>query len=235
MDAATREAVKAAYRAGILQVEAVDPRTGAVALHRVQNVLKHCTAHKAMIRVTLEDGRSACTTEDHSLFHKAGAGLAPVASGDLQVGDHIATVNNGSVVWVSVASVEVLPPDDVTYDLSVPGPENFVLVNGILAHNSYSIGGVSLDLEKSSKYESLKQNAEQQFDKATEAKARTVKFIRGLQQPRYGIGIRSAFGPNVGRGILSPRNFWVSPFFLACGSLIAEVFNHAHSVSSLFA
>ena len=107
-------------------------------------------------------------------------------------------------------------------------------INWVHEEFDYSIGGVSLSIEKSSKYESLKSNAEGQFDKGTEAKARTVKFIRGLQQPRYGIGIRSAFGPNVGRGILSPRNFLVLPFFLACGSLIAEVFNHAHSVSSLF-
>jgi hypothetical protein len=71
----------------------------------------------------------------------------------------------------------------------------------------YSIGGISLSLEKSSKYESLKQNAEGQFDKAAEAKSRTVKFIRGLQQPKFGFGVRSSFGPNVGRGVLSPRSF----------------------------
>lgn len=80
-------------------------------------------------------------------------------------------------------------------------------INWVADEFDYSIGGVSLSIEKSSKYESLKQNAEGQFDKATEAKARTVKFIRGLQQPRFGIGIRSAFGPAVGKGILSPRNF----------------------------
>ncbi len=80
-------------------------------------------------------------------------------------------------------------------------------INWVHEEFDYSIGGVSLSIEKSSKYESLKSNAEGQFDKATEAKARTVKFIRGLQQPRFGVGIRSAFGPRVGRGILSPRNF----------------------------
>ena len=79
--------------------------------------------------------------------------------------------------------------------------------NWVVDEFDYSIGGVSLSIEKSSKYESLKQNAEGQFDKAAEAKARTVKFIRGIQQPKYGIGIRSAFGPFVGRGVLSPRNF----------------------------
>jgi len=80
-------------------------------------------------------------------------------------------------------------------------------LNWVADEFDYSIGGVSLSIEKSAKYESLKSNAESQFDKATEAKARTVKFIRGLQQPKYGIGIRSAFGPQVGRGVLSPRNF----------------------------
>lgn len=79
--------------------------------------------------------------------------------------------------------------------------------NWIADEFDYSIGGISLSIEKSSKYESLKQNAESQFDKAAEAKARTVKFMRGLQQPKYGLGIRSAFGPAVGRGVLSPRNF----------------------------
>jgi len=80
-------------------------------------------------------------------------------------------------------------------------------INWVHEEFDYSIGGVSLSIDKSSKYESLKSNAEGQFDKATEAKQRTVKFIRGLQQPRYGIGIRSAFGPRVGRGVLSPRQF----------------------------
>lgn len=80
-------------------------------------------------------------------------------------------------------------------------------INWVHEEFDYSIGGVSLSIDRSSKYESLKGNAEQQFDKAVEAKQRTVKFIRGLQQPRYGIGIRSAFGPQVGRGILSPRQF----------------------------
>lgn len=89
-------------------------------------------------------------------------------------------------------------------------------INWVHEEFDYSIGGVSLSIERSSKYESLKSNAEGQFDKATEAKQQTVRFFRGLQQPRYGIGIRSAFGPNVGRGILSPRNFL--GFLLAFGT-----------------
>lgn len=72
---------------------------------------------------------------------------------------------------------------------------------------SYSIGGISLDIQKASNYESLKQNAEGQLEKATEAKSRTTKYIRGLKQPRWGIGVRSSWGPKVSSGVLSPRNF----------------------------
>ena len=115
--------------------------------------------------------------------------------------------DGGSVATAGVASVTEIPSEEHTYDLSVPGPENFVLTNGILAHNSYSIGGVSLDIEKASKYQSMKDSADTQFDKATEAKVRTVKFIRGLQQPRFGIGVRSSFGPYTSKGVMSPRNF----------------------------
>jgi hypothetical protein len=84
---------------------------------------------------------------------------------------------------------------------------NALAFNWIQEEFDYSIGGISLSIDRSSKYESMKSNAEGQFEKATEAKSRTVKVIRGLKQPRYGIGIRSAFGPAVGRGVLSPRNF----------------------------
>lgn len=73
---------------------------------------------------------------------------------------------------------------------------------------SYSIGGISLDLSsKVSGYMDLKRNAEEQWTKLTEAKQRTEKYFRGLSQPRFGRGVRSAFGPYVGRGVLSPRSF----------------------------
>lgn len=77
------------------------------------------------------------------------------------------------------------------------------VVNGV----SYSIGGISLDLNKSSEYQSLKDAADQMFDKATTAKQQTVFIIRGLKQPRFAAGV-STVGPNVGRGItMHPRNF----------------------------
>jgi hypothetical protein len=72
---------------------------------------------------------------------------------------------------------------------------------------SYSIGGVSLDIEKSSKYESLKQGASDQFDKMLEKAKATIKIVKGLQQPKYGAGIRSSFGPYQARGSISPAKF----------------------------
>lgn len=146
------------------------------------------------------------TTSDHSLFKMKGSKISPVRAEELQAEDLIVGVQEDALNQMPV-SVKAGEPLEVSYDLCVPGPENFVLSNGILAHNSYSIGGISLDIEKSSKYESMKQNAEEQWDKLVEMKARTSKYLRGLQQPRFGRGVRSAFGPAVGKNILSPRNF----------------------------
>lgn len=84
---------------------------------------------------------------------------------------------------------------------------NALQANWIADEFDYSIGGVSLNLDKSSKYESLKQGASDQFDKQLERAKLTVKVIRGLQMPKYGTGIRSSFGPYVGRGVLAPSKF----------------------------
>lgn len=80
-------------------------------------------------------------------------------------------------------------------------------INWVADEFDYSIGGVSLNLEKSSKYEAAYQASSDQFDKQLEKAKLTVNIIKGLQQPRFGMGIRSAFGPYVGRGVLSPRKF----------------------------
>ena len=79
--------------------------------------------------------------------------------------------------------------------------------NWIVDEFDYSIGGISLSIDRSSKYEGLKSSAEQMWQQSVEAKARTTKYLRGLKQPKYGVSIRSAFGPHVGRGVLAPRNF----------------------------
>jgi hypothetical protein len=80
-------------------------------------------------------------------------------------------------------------------------------INWVADEFEYSIGGVSLNLDKASKYEAAYTASAEQFDKQLERAKATVNFILGLQQPKYGTGIRSAFGPYVGRGVLSPRKF----------------------------
>lgn len=82
-----------------------------------------------------------------------------------------------------------------------------LMENWIADEFDYSIGGVSLGLEKSSKYESAYQAMADQFEKQLDRAKATVKIIKGLQQPRFGVGIRSAFGPFVGKGVLTPRKF----------------------------
>jgi len=148
----TKQEIRDAFQSGQLRVTAVNPSTEEVVIRPLFDVLEHDTSHKNLVKVTLVDGQSVITTVDHSLFLRGEYGLLPVESSELHVGDKIATVNEDKVEWVEVSEIENLSPEDKTYDLSVPGPENFLLTNGILAHNSYSISGVSLDLEKSSKY-----------------------------------------------------------------------------------
>lgn len=82
-----------------------------------------------------------------------------------------------------------------------------VMLNWIADEFDYSIGGVSLSIEKSSKYQSAMGDAKDMWDKAAEGKGRTTKYMLGLKQPRFGVGVRSAFGPSSGRSSLGPRAF----------------------------
>lgn len=205
MDQGTKQQIRQAFKAGQLRVRAALP-DGIVGLHEISDILQHKTSHKRMWEVRTESQAVVCT-EDHSLFTFDHRGLLPITTRALEPGMPLAVHSGNVLQGATVLTVLPAPQEEYTYDLSVLGPQNFFLTNGVLAHNSYSIGGVSLDIEKSSKYESMKQNSETQFEKATESKQRTVKFIRGLQQPRFGMGVRSSFGPHLGRGLLSPRNF----------------------------
>ena len=201
LDTQTRREVRDSFRQGALTVQAVGS-AGEVGWFPVKDVLKHDVPHKSAVCVVLEDGRAVTVTEDHSLF----IGLTPTKAGDLRVGSSLTVVTDEALSSCLVGSLEP-QPGGVMYDLSVPGPQNFVLTNGILAHNSYSIGGVSLDIEKSSKYESAYQAVKDTWETQLERAKQTVKVVRGLQQPRFGVGIRSSFGPYSGRGQLTPRKF----------------------------
>jgi len=82
-----------------------------------------------------------------------------------------------------------------------------VTMNWIADEFDYSISGVSLNLDKSSKYQSMKENFEAEFDKLKEQAKRSIKIVKGLQQPKYGIGISSALGPFSRQGVQSRRNY----------------------------
>jgi hypothetical protein len=238
MKAELRDKIRSAFRSGELRVEAVDPKTGEVGLHSVKDVMKHFTGDRPSHRVRLESGAEVITTCDHSLFRPQGKGISAIRADDLHVGETAATVKSGALSSQVILESEPGAPLEVSYDLCVPGPENFVLSNGVVAHNSYSIGGISLDLERSSKYMDLKRNAEEQFVKLTESKQRTEKYLRGLSQPRFGRGVRSAFGPHVGRGVLSPRGFLavlLVPFAGNAVSSMLEAIQHASILSPLLA
>ena len=78
------------------------------------------------------------------------------------------------------------------------------------AHQEWdgSISGVSLNLEKSAKYQSLMANFEESFKaQLTEHKEFGVRFIVGVRQPRYQIGVTSALGPYSRIGVQSRRNY----------------------------
>lgn len=82
-----------------------------------------------------------------------------------------------------------------------------LMSNWIAEEFDYSIGGISLNLDKSSKYEALANNYKDLFESQLEKAKATVKILKGLQQPRFGVGIRSSFGPYAGRGVLTPQKF----------------------------
>lgn len=80
-------------------------------------------------------------------------------------------------------------------------------LNWISEEFDYSIGGVSLSIDKSSKYQGMMDSLQSRFDKMLEDGHATIKISKGLQQSRMGSGVRSAFGPALSAGVLSPRQF----------------------------
>jgi len=111
--------------------------------------------------------------------------------------------------FASISELSRWPPEWRT--LLLTGAANYALlalmINWIAEEFDYSIGGISLNLDKSSKYEAAANNFKDLFESQLERAKQTVKIVKGLQQPRFGIGIRSSFGPYAGRGVLTPQKF----------------------------
>lgn len=82
-------------------------------------------------------------------------------------------------------------------------------INWIEEEFGYSIGGVSLDLNKASLYMQMKDNLEEQFNTTVEdyLKKGGASIIMGLSQPRYNVGVTTALGPSVRDGVISARAF----------------------------
>jgi DNA mismatch endonuclease (patch repair protein) len=200
-----KDKIKQSFKMGMLRAVALPANAEKSELLPISDVLQHRTPFKDIMYLHTEKN-SIKVTEDHSVFLFDNRN--PVQAKCLLVGDKIVGVKeDGTVEPLEIISIEKLPPIEHTFDLSVPGAENFKMASGILAHNSYSISGVSLDVEKSSKYESMKNNFYQEADKSQELAKRSIKIIKGLRQPRYGVGISSALGPYSRPGVQSRRNF----------------------------
>jgi hypothetical protein len=202
-----KQDIKKAFREGNLLVKSMDRMSGAIDWQPIQDVMRHTSVGKRILKVTTCENASVVVTEDHSLFDAQGK---DIRTAELEIGDWILVDADGVAEQKSLSEVKEVEPREYMYDLAVPGSENFVLDSGIVAHNSYSVSGVSLDLEKSSKYQAMKDEYVAEYDKLVEAAKQSIKIIKGLRQAKYGVGVASALGPLSRPGVQSRRN-WVSP------------------------
>jgi hypothetical protein len=201
--ATNKEKIRQSFLSGSLKVKSL-LNNGKVDWVPSIDVVRHITPHKKMLKVVTDRG-SVCVTEDHSLFFWDNK--EPVTTSNLGVGDFIVSCEGDNSVKARVLDIQEIDRETHTYDVSVPESECAFLSSGILVHNTYSVSGVSLDVEKSSKYQSMKENFISEYDKLKDQAKRSIKIIKGLQQPRYGVGISSAMGPFSRPGVQSRRNF----------------------------
>jgi len=78
------------------------------------------------------------------------------------------------------------------------------------AHEEWGgdISGVGLNIEKSSKYIALKENFEASYaSQVDQHKEYGVRYIVGVRQPRYQVGVTSALGPYSRMGVQNRRNY----------------------------
>jgi very-short-patch-repair endonuclease len=197
------ECIKNSFFEGFLKVQSMCNKDIKPLWVPISDVMRHHTPHKKMVKVYTELG-FVVVTEDHSLFDWLSK--EPVRASEIKEGSLIVGLPWAQFEPVKIIKIEEALPEEHTYDVSVPGSENAVLDSGILVHNSYSISGISLDLEKSSKYQAIKDEFVNEYDKLVEQNKASIKIIKGLRQYKFGIGVTSALGPLSRPGVQSRRN-----------------------------
>lgn len=199
---------KKEYQSGQIKIKSL--QDGSVCWKSTTNIMQHDSIHKNIFQVILENGRSVVVTSDHSLFTLWDDHIISIRTDKMSIDTPIVVVDQNTYITSNVKQIKQLPNRKYMYDISVPDTECFVLADsGILAHNSYSIGGISLDLDKSSKYQSLADTLQSRLESMLEQAHATVRYTKGLQQPRSGVGVRShvGLGPHSGPSVISARNF----------------------------
>ena len=290
MNVEDKKIIYKAFIEGSLQVQAVS-KDKRVEWKTVVDAVQHDVSMKDQYKICANNGQVQCTTTgDHSLYKNKEHEIEELFVREAVVGNNLALVKDGQVVDGTINSISKVPSQQFMYDLSVEDYHNFVLLSGLVAHNtfrppasekfvqgqtqvfgfiwedeelyeyltfavddfngrppttgidlndvmtsatrwrttiltraafyacqavalnwissefSYSISGVSLDLEKSSKYQSMQESLDATFDKMVESNKSSIKLIKGLKQARYGTGIQSALGPLSRPGVQSRRN-----------------------------
>ena len=80
-------------------------------------------------------------------------------------------------------------------------------INWIEEEFGYSIQGISLDLDKSSKYQNMAESIGQKVETTIEKAKSGVKITRGLQQQKWRVGAQGVLGPYTGNASVNPRNW----------------------------
>jgi hypothetical protein len=116
----------------------------------------------------------------------------------------------GSYPPRQIFSVEDIPPG-FKYLVVLKAAEFAITalsLNWIEEEFGYSIQGISLDIDKSSKYMAMGEALAARTEQALEKVKSGFHFTRGLQQQKFRMGAQGVLGPYTGRGSVNPRN-WV--------------------------
>jgi glutaredoxin len=123
-------------------VLSIDELTGELIWVEVQGVKRNTEEH-LMLRVTLQSGRTATTTDNHKWVIRGNAKLQETYAADLKVGDLVPCSDPtrtpfqepGELCWESITSIEPAGTSAMTYDLDV-NDRVFMVNEGIFVHNS---------------------------------------------------------------------------------------------------